>query len=254
MLIAADLSPNVQLVGSGLGGASAISALQQALTGLAIGAGWPAANPGGVTGSITPQTVSAVTAVVANLGGKIDGKIKTAIQVASALASVNVQAMGALKTAISSYAPYLTPAIIALSLKYTKSPVAPPMPAAPPSNATLHNTFFTSMVPGLKFHAASTTGNLPAGSIQTRSKNGMYRVAAPSGIASQLGGPSVSLGAAFQELPSRTTPVPNVRFVSEPEFEKDTGTRPFYKKPLYWGGLAAGVAVLGGGAYWMTRG
>ena len=250
MLIAADLSPNVQLVGSDLGGASAISALQQALTGLAIGAGWPAANPGGVTGSITPQTVSAVTAVVANLGGKIDGKIKTAIQVASALANVNVQAMSSLKTAISSYAPYLTPAIIALSLKYTNSPVTPPIPPGPPMY--VNPLFINKLVP-MESRAAATTGSLPAGAIQARSKDGMYRVAVPAGIASQLGGPSASLGAAFQELPSRANPAPNVRFVSETEFEKNTGTRPFYKKPLYWGGLAAGVAVLGGGAYWMTR-
>jgi hypothetical protein len=266
MLSASDLSPNVQLVGTGLGelaGVAEVQGLQQALTGLAMAAGWPAANPGAVTGSVTPQTVMAVGAVVSNLGGKIDDKIKTALQVGLALAASSTTAMGAAKNLVSQYAGYLRPAVLALTAKYTKSS-APPVPPVPPSSATPTPSMFTTaqfkaaMAKGVataqaQVKARAAAAKFPPGSIQTQSKTGLFRVAVPSGSAGQLGGPNLSLGAAFQELPPRTTAAPNVRFVSESQFEKETDPRPFYKKPRVLGGIAAGVAILGGGAWYLTR-
>lgn len=251
MLIAADLSPNVQLVGADLGdfgGAASVQALQQALTGLAMAAGWPVANPGAVTGTMTSQTVMAVSGVVAHLSGKVSSKVKTALKLALFMASQNATAMGAAKTLVSSYAAYLTPAVLALTAKYTKASPPPPAPSPLPRNAVVLPFF-----PMKTAYPVSSTAKLPAGAVQARTKTGMYRIAVPTQFASQLGGPAVSLGAAFHELPPRSTPTTGVMLVSESNLESKTGTQPFYKKPLVLGGIAAGVAVLGGGAWWMSR-
>lgn len=264
MLIAADLSPNVQLVGSDLGdfaGAASVSNLQQALTGLYIAAGWTTANPGAVTGIVNPQTVMAVHAVIAELGGKLNSSVKTALQIALPMAMSSTTLMASAKNLIAQYADWLTPAVLGLTAKYTKSAVAPPIPPSPPSapkpSPYTTATFRTQMQKAVTMSYAKTqaaaAAKLPAGAIQARSKSGMYRIAVPAGLAGQLGGPSLSLGAAFTELPSRTSPALNVQFVSESDLEKKTGTQPFYKKPLVIGLAAGGLAILGGGAFWMTR-
>lgn len=253
MLMATDFSTGVQLVGHGLGdfaGAASVQKLQQALVGLSMAAGWPAVNPGPVTGDVSPQTVMAVSAVVANLGGKISSKIKTALQLGLALAATSTTAMGAAKTLIAQYATYLQPAVLGLTAAYTKS-TAPPTPPAPPYVAPTN--FFTASKRAVFSPVAAGTQPLPAGAIQTRTKTGAYRVAVPAAQATGLGGPSFSLGAEFFELPSRPSQSPGATLVTEGEFDKKTGEKPFYKKPLYWA-ILGGVVVAGGGAWWFMRG
>ena len=101
--------------------------------------------------------------------------------------------------------------------------------------------------------SAAQTAPLPPGSVQAQTKAGIYRVAVPASQAVGLGGPSVSLGEAFKELPARQSFTPGVILVSEGDLKKKTGeAKPFWKKPMYWA-IVGGVVVVGGGAYTMIR-
>lgn len=253
MQVLADISPGVQLVGDGFGdfgGSAQVEQLQRSLQGLAMAAGWPAVNPGTITGSVTPQTVMAVSQVIANLGGKVSSKVKTALQIGLAVASTNASAMAAAKKLVEQYAGYVNPGVVALTAKYTLASKPAPPPPPPPAPAKLPAFFMTAQ--RATFTPATVKGALPAGAIQTRSKSGLFRVAVPAGTAAGLGGPSMSLGADFQELPPRTSAATGARFVSEGEFDKETGQQPFYKKPLYWA-IVGGVVVTGGGAWYLLR-
>lgn len=217
-----------------------------------MAAGWPAADPGVISGTVTPQTVTAVASVVANLSGKlISSSVKTAIQMATAAASFSTTAMSVAQSAIAQYAAYLIPAVFALTAKYTRAtaPPAVPPPRVQPQQLTTFARLW-SPSPG-----TTSTKALPAGSIQARTPAGLYRVAVPSATAAGLGGPSASLGAApFFEVASRSTAAPGAILVSEKDFDKKTGDVPFWKKPTYWAIVGGVVVVVGGGAYWALKG
>lgn len=261
MLMATDFSTGVQLVGHGLGdfaGSASVQQMQQALIGLSRAAGWTAANPGPATGDVNPQTINALANVTDTLARKagLPGKIATPLVFALSMATSSTRFMAAAKTAVASAASYLTPAVLALTAKYTKAS-APPPPPPPPAVATSgYSTAAWSALPKSLFVTrpkAAFTRPLPAGAIQTRTKTGSYRVAVPAALATGLGGPSISLGEEFFELPSRPSPSPGAALVTESEFDKKTGEKPFYKKPLYWA-ILGGVVVAGGGAWWFMRG
>lgn len=104
-----------------------------------------------------------------------------------------------------------------------------------------------------------TYTNLPVGSITSFStKTGLWRVAIPVGttLPAQTGlGDLFGLGqaATFTEVPAVATPPASATQVPEGDFEKKTGTQPFFKKPLFWVAVAGGVVVLGGGAMLLRR-
>jgi hypothetical protein len=78
-------------------------------------------------------------------------------------------------------------------------------------------------------------------------KRGAYRVAVP-------GLPGFSAPAAFTEVGTQSSPPPGAQLVDLKTFETETGTaKPWFKKPLVLGGIAAGALVLGGGAYMLMR-
>jgi hypothetical protein len=251
MLIAAEVSPDVELVGHGLGGTAAVEQLQQSLKALSQAAGWPAVNPGSATGSVNNQTVSAVTAVIGHLGGKINSTVQKALQMALVIASTNTTAMAAAKDAIATNASYISNAVRGLAAAYTvsKKPPAAPKPPLQPS---------APFMPLMTAQYAKPAAPVPAAAkslaIQARSaKTGLWRVAVPESLAAGLGGPAMSLGAAYHELPARATMEPGVRVVSESELEKKTGAAPIYKKPWFWAALGGGALVLGGGIWFLRR-
>lgn len=269
MMIAADFSPDAQLVrrrprrprrdcpfqGAGLGdfaGSAAVQNLQQSLTGLFKAAGWPAVNPGPVTGDVTPQTVLAVGNVVSHLGGKLSSDVKTALQLGLVGASLSTTVMGAAKTLVAQYAAQIHPAVLALTAVYTKGSVPPTPPPAPIGLDRLKSMTAQQFLPLIPFKPEAQTPTLPSGSIQTRSKTGLFRVAVPAAQAAGLDGPSLA-AAAFFELPARSAAADDAQFVSETEFDRQTGSTPFYKRPLYWAVLG-GVVVAGGGAWYLLRG
>lgn len=246
MLVATDYD-NVELVGP-LGGElgqfhgnAAVEQLQQALTALSQAAGWPAVNPGNVSGTVDAQTVAAIAAVIGNLSGKISKPIQIAIQAGVIVASVSTAAMSKATQVVGQYAGYLTGAVRLLTAVYTKGkkpPTAPPkgFPAPPTPSVT------------------PTVGPVPAGSITTYSPAiRAWRVAVPPGTAAGLGGPSVNLGGMF-ELPARQTRPATARLVSESVFDKEVGVGFFrLNNPWMWGALGAGVLVLGTGTYLIVR-
>jgi len=101
-------------------------------------------------------------------------------------------------------------------------------------------------------------------------KINMYRIGRPKTSAG-LGGIGVmtdgvfgdclfgdcGLGAAAtftEEAPSPTTPPPDqATAVSLTQLQKEFGTLPIYKKPLFWIAIAGGVVVVGGGSFWLIR-
>ena len=254
MQVLAEVSPDVQLVGTGLGdfgGAAQIQQLQQALKGLAQASGWTAVDPGFVTGAVNPQTISALTNVIPALAREAGLSSRTAeiVSVALRLAQSSPQLQAAANTAVATNAGYITPAVLVLTAKYTRAP-APPPPIPSPVSPQV-----PFVVPMMRMAVTTPTVKpLPVGAIQTRSKTGMFRVAIPARAAAGLGGPAVSLGEAFFELPPRTFATTGVQTVSETEFDRKTGAAPFYKRPLYWA-IAGGVAIAAGtGAYFLLRG
>lgn len=250
MLVALDSELDGTLA-DGLGdlgdlGNVSVEQLQHSLRNLAQASGWPSANPGNVTGSVNPQTVMAVTAVLSKLSGKISGSVQKALQIALPLATMNSTLMGAAKTAIRQYAQYLSAGVRGLTALYARSS-APPMPPAPTFQPPTG-----MLMPGLGPYS-SPSAKLPATAIQARTKDGLFRVAIPSMIASGLGGPSMDLGASYQELPVRMKMAPGVPLVSVGDFEDKTGTTPLYKKPWFIAAIGGGVVVLGGGTYLIMR-
>lgn len=258
MLVAAEISPyGAELVGAGFGefsGSAQIQQLQQSLTGLAGAAGWTEVNPGPITGEVNLQTMNAVVAVIGNLGGKVSSYVKGAIQFAGAMAAGNADARSTLMKLIGDNATYINGAVIALSLKYTKAPSAPPVtpsPAVSPQSVAAILPAFART--GFSVMRPPATAPLPAGSIQALTKFGTYRVAVPAAMAAALGGPPINLGeAALVEIRSRPGLTPGVQVVSEKDLEKKTGELPFWKNPTYWA-IVGGTALLGGGAWWVLR-
>jgi hypothetical protein len=252
MQVLADISPGVQLVGDGFGdfaGTAQVEQLQRSLQGLAMAAGWPAVNPGAVTGDVTPQTVMAVSQVVSHLGGKVSSKVKTALQIGLAVASTNTSAMAAAKNLVQQYAGFITPGVVALTAKYTGSAL-PPAPPPPPSITPMG--FFPPMQKATIQPAVRKS--YPAGSIQARTASGSFRVAVPASQAAGLGGPALALGAAaFFEVSPRPTAATGVRLVSEKEFDNKTGATPFFKRPLVLASIGLGVVGAGVGGYFLLR-
>ena len=93
-------------------------------------------------------------------------------------------------------------------------------------------------------------------------KRGVWRVAMPTGLAGGIGvagldgvclAGACGLGAPYQETPPSAAQPPGATVVDESTFEKQTGTRPWYKKPLVWAAIAGGAAAIGGGAWFVLR-
>lgn len=140
------------------------------------------------------------------------------------------------------------------------------------------------MVIGSKFVA--TTAKPPTGAVKpgtiyalskklTKAAGGQprYRIAVPRGAGLGFGSIGVMEDGAFgncifgdcglgQTAPlvestppggATTPPVAPGRSVTETELEKQTGTLPFFKKPLFWVAVVGGAAAVGGGYYYMRR-
>jgi hypothetical protein len=131
-------------------------------------------------------------------------------------------------------------------------------------------TVVTTLLPGGGAPTPGASAIVP-GTIYAPSSKfpGMFRVAVPR-TAAGLGGLGVMEDGAFGtcifgdcglgvtaplvEKPSVSTPLPEpAKLTTEKDLEKQTGTTPFYKKPLFWVAMAGGVVVVGGGSYWMIR-
>ena len=174
------------------------------------------------------------------------------VRVAAVGAAGSTTLMSDAQLLIANNALYLTPAVMALTLKYTGASAMPE-----PVTTTVAPAWIPTitMPTARSFVTTAVTKALPSGSIQARTPTGMYRIAVPSATAAGLGGPSAYLGAApFCEVAPRSTAAPGVVLVSEKEFDKKTDDVPFWKKPSYWAIVGGVVAVLGGGAYWALKG
>lgn len=256
--IASDAPGRVQLVGGALSGTAEVQELQEALRSLSQAAGWPAVNPGEVTGIVNRQTVTAVAAVLPKLAGKISKWVATTLQAALAFAQMNSDAMAEATSAIEQYAQWITEGVRALTLAYSQGPSVPtttpePTPEAVP---TFLNRISKYRVAGSGLVAKSPEPaplkkTVPSSAITAfSSKAGLWRVAVPESQAAGLG--SSDLGQSFVELPSRADRPSGATVVSEKEFD-DKIKKPFYKRPLFW--VAAGGVVLlsGAGAWYFTR-
>lgn len=81
---------------------------------------------------------------------------------------------------------------------------------------------------------------------------GLWRRAVPTGLsaAAGLGG---GFGEPYREVAPATARQGADTLVDVKTFEKQTGTRPWYRKPLVWAAIAGGAAAIGGGAYLVMR-
>lgn len=96
----------------------------------------------------------------------------------------------------------------------------------------------------------------PAGSIAAYDpKIKRYHVAIPNGTQLQLGDSGSVLGAAASHFEVETIDFspPLVSVVPLTIFQKQTGTLPLYKNPIFWVALGASTAAVGGGGYVLYR-
>jgi hypothetical protein len=70
-----------------------------------------------------------------------------------------------------------------------------------------------------------------------------YRIAAPVGLS----------GAAYREVATAKIQPSGVTMVSLPTYQEQTGTRPWFKNWKIWAGVGAGIAVLAGTGYAVSR-
>lgn len=257
MLVASEISAPAEVAGPGLGsglaGNAAIQRMQQSLQRLALASGWTAANPGIISGVIDAGTVRSLQAVTHKLISdrllKIPSSVSSALTYALALAMSVPQFKSQVDQYVGTYATQIGIAVDALAAKYSRATGGPPMPVPQ----------FPPITPGGSAPPpapvpVAVTGPLPRGTVQARSKKtGMWRVAVPQAAASSLGGPSVSLGAAFHELPPRAIMTTGIPIVSEGDLDKKVGEGKWFSNPWILGGIGAGVLALGGGFWYMRR-
>lgn len=128
----------------------------------------------------------------------------------------------------------LAPTIKTVATDTSSTPVAPSAPAAPAATPA----------------AAAAPGTYPPGTITAfNPSTNMWRVAVPVALGLGIFGAP----AAFTEVAPAQSPPNGATQVSQTQFEKQTGTLPIYKRPLFWVAVVGGVAVLGGGGYLLFR-
>jgi hypothetical protein len=221
MLHASVLDDDVQLVGFGqFAGSASIENLQRSLVSLSQ-TGWPATNPGPVTGQVNTQLMRALLEAIGSLA-KMSSFERGALQLMLQGAMQNSTLFAGAKAAIESQSATLNIAVLAAVAKRTFSAQPPTTPSA---------------------------RALPAGSFQAKTAAGSYRVAVPESIAAGLG--RSGLGEDLVELPPRTAPSTGAILITESELDAKL-KKPFYKRPLYWAMLGGGV-VVAGGAFWLIR-
>jgi hypothetical protein len=96
----------------------------------------------------------------------------------------------------------------------------------------------------------------PAGAITSwDAKLRRYRIAIPVGTQLNVTGFGEALGAAASHFEVETAEVapPIVSTVPLTVFQKQTGTLPLYKNPMFWIALGTGAAAVGGGSYVLYR-
>jgi hypothetical protein len=244
MLHASVLDDDVQLVGFGqFAGSASIENLQRSLVSLSQ-TGWPATNPGPVTGQVNTQLMRALLEAIGSLA-KMSSFERGALQLMLQGAMQNSTLFAGAKAAIESQSATLNIAVLAAVAKRTFS-------AQPPTSPTSPGSKLPQMSLVQSFQMKSTTPSaraLPAGSFQAKTAAGSYRVAVPESIAAGLG--RSGLGEDLVELPPRTAPSTGAILITESELDAKL-KKPFYKRPLYWAMLGGGV-VVAGGAFWLIR-
>lgn len=193
-------------------------------------------------GYVKDKAVTAGTWVVdKSCASTRDPKVQVAMAAAAAVPSGYTQATAAGYVATGAACAALWPQDI------------PAIPG-PPLDPTMMDL---SQFPAVKFMRADFNATKPTvydhrvipGTIAAFDpKRGAYRVAVP-------GLPGLSAPAAFTEVSASATKPDGAQIVPLKTFEAQTGTaKPWYKKPLVLGGIAAGVLVVGGGSYLVFRG
>lgn len=90
----------------------------------------------------------------------------------------------------------------------------------------------------------------PVGTITTQS-GPVWRVAVPKGMAAQLGGPGVSLGAGYVEVAPASNKPAGAQVVSPATFKSKI--TPWYKNWKVLAPLGIGAVLVGGGAWYLLR-
>jgi hypothetical protein len=235
MLTAQIVGQEMPLYGPLGGSSAAVQQLQQALLELSQAAGWPAVNPGAVTGVANEALVRALIAVVPNLAS-LDSGVKAAIEVALTAAQYTGR-LADVVPYVEQYATYIAMAVRALIMKY-KTPVPPP---------PTPTTGLKPVVMQLSPKALQTAATSKAGAITARAPTGAWRVAVPA--AAGLGG----LGAGYVEVASQSSPPTGAQVVSVYSFDQKTGQLPFYKDWRYMVPIGVGAAGLGIFGFWWWR-
>lgn len=229
----------------GLQGSAEIEEMQRAMIALSQAAGWPAANPGPVTGVVDKRTVVALGLTIAQLSN-LSTLEKLTLSGAIMAASENSSALGYAQQVVGQYAKYLTIGIKALTVKYTKTsgdlPTGGRTAGGAPTGKGIKTAISISPGAVAAAAAAAAAGKYPVGTLTAFSpKLAAWRVAVPVG--STLGA-AVSLGAAYNELaPVKDKPA-GAEVVTESDIDAKTGALPFYKNWRYL--VPIGGVVLAG--------
>jgi hypothetical protein len=235
MLTMQAVDDDVAFYGHGLSGSAAVQELQQALRELAQAAGWPAVDPGTITGVADSRLVRAVGSVLPNLAG-LDGRVKQALT-AALFAADRFGKLDEAAPYIAQYATYLTGAVRLLISKYGKGTAPPLQPAG--------RKLFVSPA-AIEAQAAAVAAR--TGAITARSAAGAWRVALP---ATQLGR---ALGAAYKEVAPQASQPAGAEVVSEYTFNLKTGSLAWYKDWRYLVPIGVGTAAVAGlGVWWWRR-
>lgn len=207
--------------------------------------------------------------------GKFDSSslIRYSTTVISAVRAISSTVANAMQTGLNEFYSAINATAPALNVAFNI--LAPTSPTSTPTPTTLDinklTAIMSSIVPIKATMATSTPSSsqsYPAGTIYAYSvKLGRYRIAVPRmpgmagfGIAEAgvfgdcvFGDCGLGADAAYTEVAPSASPPPGGTATTESDLEKKTGTQPWYKKPLVLAAIAGGVAVVGGGSYFLVR-
>ena len=204
-------------VGEGLAGAADVKLLQSALKDYAVARNAPAVDPGAIDGIVGPKTISAVAAIIGSIKGVPSG-IALAVRLAVAGGALIPQFLDGARRAIESSA-----AVLAIGVR------------------------LAMVVPGGGAGQIPMPGGVPTGTIHFfDARLGRFRIAVPIGLAGFGEATHVEI-APVATAPTGSQPV------TESEFLDKTDQKPWYKKPLIWVGVGAGLLVVGTGTYFIAR-
>lgn len=146
-------------------------------------------------------------------------------------------------------------------------PTTPPDPitastTAGASRRGMDKAYYSQPESGRSYATNLPTAMAAVGYIKAKDKDGLWMLARPRaggagvGVASLSGAclvGSCGLGESpYEKIPPLPAAVAVATEVTKKDFETQTGTRPWYKKPSVWAMIGGGAAVLGGG-YWLVR-